>query len=126
MKKKILFYVLISATMTILFVGCYYDNEEVLYPSLANQCDTTSVTYSKNITRLLSLYCYTCHGSTYKATGNGIQLESYTVLVKNLDRVIGAINHDPKYSEMPKNAGKITNCNIRQFEIWKENGALNN
>lgn len=127
MKKAVLMIILPVAMLFILVLpGCYYDNEEVLYPSLTNQCDTTNVTYSKNITRILSLYCYSCHGATYKATGGGIELGNYAGVVKNIDRVIGAINHDPKYNEMPKDAGQLPKCTIRQFEIWKANGLLNN
>lgn len=105
--------------------SCYYDSEEVLYPSIANPCDTTNVTYSKNISGIINNYCKSCHGATYVNDGGSYKLDTYTDLNDNLDAVINAIKHTSKYP-MPKNSAALNPCLIRQFEIWKNNGAPNN
>ena len=128
MKKKIKY--LMVPTIVIIFVlninSCYYDNEEALYPSFSNKCDTSNVTYSKHISQTISSYCVSCHGSTYKADGGSIRLDSYKDLTDNIDMVINGITHDPSYTPMPKNAGKLSECVINQFQIWRNAGTPNN
>jgi len=118
---------LLGLSVIIILYGCYYDNEEQLYPvSPDKNCDTANITYSGHIAKTLSMYCYSCHGSSYKQTGNGIQLNKYSSVIKYYDRIIGAITHDSQYSEMPKGASKLGDCNINQFVIWKNEGSPNN
>lgn len=107
--------------------NCYYDNEEQLYPTTPdNNCDSVNISFSGHIAKTLSSYCYGCHGATYKQTGNGIQLNTYSGVSKNIDRIIKAITHDPDYANMPKGAAKLNECRINQFIIWKNNGTPNN
>lgn len=107
--------------------NCYYDNEEQLYPTMPdNKCDTANITYSRHISKTLSSFCYPCHGVTYKQTGTDIQLNTYSGVAKNIDRIIKAISHDPDYSSMPKGASKMSDCRINQFIIWKNSGTPNN
>jgi len=126
MKRKTILSLIFSFICVFIVSGCYYDNEEVLYPSLGQPCDTTNVTYSKSLVHTLSLYCYSCHGTTYKATGGGTKLNSYDDLKNNINLVIGAVNHGPVNNPMPKGAGKLSICLIREFEIWQEAGTPNN
>lgn len=118
---------MITITASALLWNCYYDNEEVLYPTLEKEnCDTVNITYSGHIAKTLSVYCYSCHGNSYKQTGNGIQLNDYSSVAKNIDKIIKSTTHDPDYSPMPKNANKLSDCKINQFIIWKNEGTPNN
>jgi len=120
----------IIATISIflmLFVSCYYDNEEALYPSLGSSCDTTNVTYNVTVVAIMSNSCYSCHSnSTAASSGNNIRLENYADVVSRAAAVSGAINHTGSYSPMPKNGGKIKQCSISQFDIWVKNGMPDN
>ena len=125
MKKQNLILLSLMSALIILVYGCYYDNEEYLYPSIV-VCDSTSVSYSKNITQTLASHCLGCHGPSYAKDGNNIRLESYSDVVKYLDRIVGSINHSPQNSWMPKNAPKMNDCLINQFVRWQSAQAPNN
>ena len=115
------------ATITIfsfLFVSCYYDNEEALYPGLSNSCDTINVTYSRTIVTILNDNCLGCHSTV--ATGGSILLTTYNEVVGYAPRITGSIKQLPSFIAMPKNSGKIKNCSIIQWDIWVRNGMLNN
>ncbi len=109
--------------------ACYYDSEEFLYPEINNQCDTSNVTFSDAVQPVLSQYCYSCHSNTTAAAlGGNIKLEDYSEVKIEADngRLLGAIDHSPGYSAMPKGAGKLNDCSISLFRIWIDNGAPNN
>ena len=107
-----------------LFVSCYYDNEEALYPALSNSCDTTNVTYSRTIVSILNDNCLGCHNAV--ATGGSILLTSYAEVAGYAPRITGSIKQLPSFTAMPKNSGKIKNCSITQWDIWVRNGMPNN
>ena len=103
--------------------ACYYDNEEELYPVL---CDTTNVTYANVIVPIIEINCNVCHSQILQS--GGIVTEDYNSLVSLVDngRLLGAINHDPGYSPMPKDGNKLSDCMIRQIKTWIAEGAPNN
>lgn len=106
-------------------VSCYYDSEESLYPDLGS-CDTLKVTYSGSIVPLLDNNCLGCHSLTESHNkGGDVVLEGYSNVVNARDAVIQSINHIGP-NPMPKDAGKLKNCLIRQFEIWVDSGYLDN
>ena len=124
MKKLILFAVIAG-----LLAGCYYDNEETLYPSVEKGCDTTSVTYSKTIQPILQTNCYGCHSIKDNASlGGNNNLEDFT----SLKQIVGdghfylSIIQDPRHTPMPKNGAKLDTCSITKIKIWIDHGALNN
>lgn len=110
--------ILLSAT------GCYYDKEEVLYPSTA--CDTSAVTYSMSVVPVLSANCISCHGGSTPSAA--IRLDTYAGVKQQVDngRLLGAINHEASYSAMPKGGNKLSVCNIAKIRIWVAGGGLNN
>ncbi|MBE0643214.1 MAG: hypothetical protein IH600_03975 [Bacteroidetes bacterium] len=121
---SLLFTILVSCS---LLAGCYYDNEEALYPQLNSGCDTTNVTYAGSVVPVLVGSCYSCHSNANAASfGDNIRLESYSDVKSNLTRLYGAITWDPKFTRMPKNSGKLDDCSIRIIEIWMAQGAPNN
>jgi hypothetical protein len=119
--------IVLFVTISLFAGACYYDNEEALYPVAASSCDTSNVTYGISITGILSGSCLSCHSNANAAVaGNNIRLENYADLKASLQAVRGSINHLSGYSPMPKNGGKLNNCNLARFDIWIRTGALNN
>lgn len=125
--KRILNILLILFVATI--AGCYYNNEEKLYPVITNECDLSSVTFSGTIKPILQASCYTCHSnSNYFNSGGGIKMENYTdvqIMAKN-GKLMGAVRHDNGYIPMPQSGGKLTDCEINQIQKWIDKGTLNN
>lgn len=113
----------LSILTSLFLAGCYYDNEEDLYPS---NCNTDSVTYSADVADIISINCLVCH-STAANLGN-VRLEGYAALKTYVDngKLVGAIKHQSGFSAMPQNAPKLSSCNIAKIEKWVADGALDN
>jgi hypothetical protein len=89
-------------------------------------CDSSQFKYGANIAPLLSTYCLGCHSGA--TPSGGINLSTYTGVrtVAISGRLVGAVSHAPGYSPMPKNAGKLSDCQIAQIRKWVNAGSLNN
>ncbi|MDP2337681.1 MAG: hypothetical protein Q8N05_14800 [Bacteroidota bacterium] len=115
--------------LSIIFLaGCYYDSEEVLYPKLSNPCDDTVVTFSGTVTQILQP-CRSCHSnSNASSSGNRIRLENYSDVqaAAKSEKLMGAISHSNGFVAMPKDGGKLSDCEISQLQKWIDNGTLNN
>jgi len=94
------------------FISCYYDSEEVLYPSF--KCDSTNITYDKTISHTMESYCTSCHSGP--TAGNSVSLTSYEEVVANAERITVSIKQTGKFP-MPK-GGKLNDCLIRQWDLW--------
>ena len=101
----------------ILINSCYYDNEEVLYPSFG--CDTTNITYSSRISSILDYYCISCHSGPLPQ--GSISLASYSEVVGLEARITAAIKHTGPYP-MPLNGGMLNDCTLKQWDIWVNSG----
>jgi hypothetical protein len=112
------------AVLLLTATGCYYDKEEVLYPSTA--CDTTVVSYSMSVVPVLSANCISCHGGSTPSAA--IRLDNYASVKQQADngRLLGTVNHDPSYSAMPKGGNKLNACNIAKIRKWIAAGSPNN
>jgi hypothetical protein len=112
------------AIFWLFFVSCYYDNEEALYPTLNNACDTTNVTYSGTIALLLNNNCTGCHGGSIPS--GGILLTNFTSVqtVASSGLLMNALNGNG-VPVMPA-SGSLSVCKIAQFQIWIRNGMPNN
>jgi hypothetical protein len=125
--KRTITSILALAIFLLIFVSCYYDNEEALYPTLSSSCDTTNVTFSGTIAPILNNNCYSCHSnSTAASSGNNIALQNYADVVSQSALVVASIKHTGTTSPMPKNGGTIKSCSITQIDIWIRNGMPNN
>ena len=107
------------------FQACYFDKEEILYPSSGNDCDTSNVTYSGTVASIMEVSCNGCHGGSDPFAG--IRTDNYEDLKITVEngRFWGAINHDPQYSAMPKDRPQLSDCSLLQIQIWIDKGALN-
>lgn len=121
---KTRYLVLISSM--VLTLGCYKDKRELLYPE--NNCDTTRVTYVGTIQPILSKNCASvgCHEGAASAAGIDLSNYSGTKIIADNGRLIGVINHNPGFSPMPKNAAKLSNCDINKISAWVNKGSMNN
>lgn len=128
MMKKILF----NNTFRLLFLlliisgsGCYYDKKDLLL--LPPTCDTTmQATYSSGVKPILSSQCTSCHSGLNPA--GYIGLEEF-ITVKSLAAsglIMHVIKHDPGYLAMPKNGGKLSDCDINKIAKWIAAGEPNN
>jgi mono/diheme cytochrome c family protein len=123
--KKIL-----TISLLAILAGCYYDNEEELYPG-EPACDTTNVTYSGTIYPIISDNCFICHNSS-TPQGN-ILLKDYATIsaaaqvpAGQAGSLYGAISHNPGNSAMPKNGTQLSDCKIRQVKAWIDAGTPDN
>ncbi|NDP20158.1 MAG: hypothetical protein GZ091_03635 [Paludibacter sp.] len=117
--KSFIYLFFLSAIFSISLYSCYYDKEELLYPTQA-ACDTTNVTYALKVAPIFSANCTSCHNES--SPGGGIQLQNYGVLKTNINQSYDAIVK----GRMPKDGGKLDDCSISTVRIWKNAGALNN
>jgi len=117
--------ILVCAVLaTLLLNGCYYDNEEELYPS--NFCDTLNVTYANTVRPIIQARCATpgCHVAGGDGTGDFIVFGEFAEQVAN-GRVLRSITRDPAGIPMPPSAA-LPPCELRQIQLWIEAGANNN
>ena len=96
--------------------------------SIGTACDTTgTISYTTQVKPILENWCNSCHGGTAQA-GGGISLSAFNS-VKNTatnGTLVGSIEHGSGYSAMPKNANKLSSCQIATIRKWVDNGAPNN
>ncbi len=109
--------------------GCYYDSQEVLYGLPQNvPCDTTNITYSGKITKIINANCSGCHSSTTSSLGNSIILDNFDDFQKqiNTGKLIDDINQLPKSNPMPKDGTRLNPCDITAIQLWVNKGTPNN
>lgn len=129
MKRSKILLIACSAILAVAMYGCYYDNEETLYPKnnlpgSTTTCDTANVTYSKTIAPMIANYCAGCHGASNQSTGGGVKLDTYSDLKPMISSVITSVSRAS--NPMPKGMAKLSDCSINQLTIWKNAGAPNN
>ena len=115
--------IFLSAIALLTVSGCYYDNEEDLYPG-STTCDTNNVTYSASVAPVLSAYCNSCHGGS--APNGNVKTDTYNSVVSNITRIRGAINHESGFMAMPLDGGKLPACDLTKIDIWIRQGMPDN
>ncbi len=118
-----LFIILIFFSVTL--TGCYYDKEDLLYPSQTS-CDTSIVTYGQTIAPIMVANCNICH-STAMASG-GVVTDNYNGLsiVAQNGQLWSGVSWQSGFSPMPKGYDKLSACNLAKIKKWVDAGALNN
>jgi hypothetical protein len=89
-------------------------------------CDSNNYTFAASVKPVFDQNCRGCHNTA--SPSGGIALDSHAGVQAAVTggRLLGAINHQPGYSPMPKGGGKLSTCQIRQIEKWVTAGAQNN
>ena len=129
-KRRSLAGLLLLPLIVLFLQGCYYDNEEYLYVDTAN-CNTDDVSYSADISPVISSSCIGCHGGV-NPSGN-ISLENYQqvkaaadIAPGNYGSLYGAVSHASGNSPMPKNSNMLSACTIAKIKAWIDQGAQEN
>lgn len=106
------------------FTGCYYDNEEELYPSAF--CDVTNVTFAEKVSPIIQANCAlpSCHAPGGTGDGDFTQFGDIQAAAAN-GSLVGTIKHQSGYSAMPV-GGSLSDCDILTIETWVQGGAINN
>ena len=113
--------------MILFFTGCYYDNEEELYPVVTiPSCDTINVSYTSTVLPILESECYTCHDQSTRF-GN-VNLEGYNNLKTYVDNGLfwGVISHQAGFAMMPKGGNTLPDCDLDKIHAWINIGAPDN
>lgn len=90
-------------------------------------CDTTNVTFSEVIwPEIIQKTCTGCHSGP--APNGNIRLESYSdiVAVAESGQLVGVIEGQAGYPQMPKSGPRLSDCKITQIKKWIEDGTPNN
>lgn len=90
------------------------------------RCDTTLFTYSGAVRPIMDSKCAGCHNPA--SLGGNIDVSTYNA-VKTIalnGKLYGSVAHQTGYSPMPKNAAKLSDCEIRQVQKWIGAGSQNN
>lgn len=118
--KKIL--ISLTCVISIVLSGCYYDNQEALYPSIeVCKSDSATLTYTNKIAPILKENCLSCHSNATKALGGNIALESYDNVVTYAEEILLDVKQESgtDFNPMPKGSSqKISDCNIQLIEDW--------
>lgn len=117
------FFFLLTAMAILASSGCYYDNEEELYPN--DFCDTLNVTYGGAVGAIVQARCATpgCHVPGGDGTGDFTVFGEFSEQVSN-GRVLRSVKRDPSGIPMPP-SGALPACEVRQLELWIAAGANN-
>ena len=109
-------------------VGCYYDNQEVLYGNLQCVTDTVNVTYAGKIAKIISNNCGVCHSGPSASGGGGIVLDNFNDLQNQAinGKLMDDIKQTPGFNVMPPNGALLTPCQIATIQYWLNSGAKNN
>lgn len=86
------------------------------------ECDTTDLTYTNKINSIVQAHCLGCHSDNNPL--GGLSLEGYDKVKSTADdgRLLGVVRHEAGYPGMPLNSPKLSDCKIRQLEIWIDDG----
>jgi len=127
--------VLVLIILAIVFVSgitsCYNNKFDQVYASPASTCDTTSITYSHDIAPIIIANCYGAGSSCHNVGGiSGFDYTSYTGVIVNVPS--GALLNDINWTplrgnnDMPKDAGKLDQCDINKITRWIDEGYPDN
>ncbi len=94
--------------------------------SCIGSCDTTVFTYSGAVKPIMDNKCAGCHNPSN--LGGNIDVSTFAAvrIVALNGKLYGSIAHQTGYSPMPKNAAKLSDCEIRQVQKWITAGSQNN
>lgn len=104
------------------------EDDEIIIDTSSNNVNTTcdTIVKFKNIVRIMDMHCNSqvCHSEATKA--GDIALEQYADIKKyalngDISRTILLSENDALF--MPQNENKLSDCEIKQIEIWAKNDA---
>jgi len=115
---KILTVVIVASGLV--FTGCYYDNKTDLYGTTA--CDTSAVTYTKDIATLVNQQCAGCHNASSPSAGIALYDYNTTKSCCQTGKFVGSVKQDGTASNMPKGGSKWGSCELSKLDAWVRKG----
>ena len=114
-----------------LFLFACKHNETITPSSVANNeifCDTTVVSYSKDVMPVLKQYCYACHAGSAAINGyNFADFNNIQILALDTFHYIPNVIDTNSHLRMPPKGYPIPDkCSINKMRAWVNSGAKNN
>lgn len=117
------------------FQQCSPDNKVVTVPddngNNPTECDATNVSFSATVMPIISANCLSCHTGT--SANGGIRLENLanirtqaSIAAGSYGSLYGVISHSSGNNPMPRNAGKLADCDIKKIKSWIDAGMPDN
>lgn len=127
---KSLVLVCLTISLFTCVTSCTNKSFDKLYPSTAT-CDTTTIMYSRDIVPIVVANCYGAGTSCHNTSGiSGFDYTTYAGIVVNImdGALLTDINFTPTrgHNNMPKDANKLSQCDIDKFTRWVNEGYPNN
>ena len=94
--------------------------------SCGTVCDPTKFKYGADISVIINTYCLGCHSGAIPSGAINLSTYSGVFAIATNGKLVGAVSHAPGFSRMPKNAAKLSSCQITQITQWVNSGAPNN
>lgn len=112
--------------LSLLFlVGCYYDNEQDLYPATpGGGCDTLAVSFSTEVWPIINNKCTSCHSGSFPS--GGLALTNHAQVTAGLANIINRIERNPDDPLLMPQGAKLDACSISKIKAWAAQGAANN
>jgi len=107
--------------LIILGEGCYYDKEEIIYPTASSDCSTVNATFG-NVKSIMTSKCATagCHNAAGAA--GGTVLETYDQIKAKADRIRQRAIVE---RTMPPSA-PLSTSEVAILKCWMSSGMPNN
>lgn len=124
--------ILLPVVLVVILGSCYNDKYDKLYPATTTTCDTTTITYSHDIAPIITTNCLSPGNGCHDVTGSGVSGYDYVTSIVPLQTnaldgtLLGDINWEARHNPMPKNAAKLSDCDINKITRWVHDGAPNN
>jgi mono/diheme cytochrome c family protein len=118
MRRTFIFLLGLATALLLLYSGCKHEPEDFIPDPDPTTCDTTNVTYNGTVFPILSQYCISCHSGANPSGGLDFTKYDQLAFVAQNGALLGAIKHLQGYSPMPQGSAKLSDCKIRQIEIW--------
>lgn len=111
----------LASAILLQFNACQHEPEDLPDPDPGpdtTACDTSNVTYNGTIYPIFQDNCIVCHSGTPPQGGIDLTDYSQVAFLAESGTLLGAIRHENGYTPMPQGGTKLSDCKIRQIEIW--------
>ncbi len=89
-------------------------------------CDTLNVSFGGTIWPMVQNSCFGCHSGANPEGGIPLENHNDLVAVAQTGQLMGTLNWEAGYANMPRNGMQWSDCDRRAVEIWIEDGMPNN
>lgn len=113
------------------FTSCTYEKVEVVVPVIdtTTVCDTSAITYTKDIQPLMLLHCGTDNGNVCHNldAGSEFPLNTYEfdTLFAGTGQILTSItSQNGEEPKMPKEGDKLSECDVNKIKAWINQGMV--